>query len=474
MFVPLTFSDQCHRMTPTRDTACFQSLNRASYSSLQQNGLLCLRLSRMEYLAASADSAFRSWPHGGGIPFLTESGEHHVLEASHRLTDLPCGCDRDSKHPASSGSSVHCQGHGHSVGCVPNVTLYTAGKLWMNRKRLPALLLPSCGQALCVCMLLAISLCGCQSENAADAPLRLRMAHVYEVSAPTHAYGTAHLAENLQKSGSDMQVTVYPAAQLGSEEELLEQLVAGELDLAISGPSFLAMWHPPLGVFDAAFASRDLDHLLELASGKEMAPHWEELRKKYDVRVLDTWAYGSRHITSNRPIRHPDDLKGFRLRMPAARVWQASGEALGASPMPISFSEVYLALQQGIADGQENPVPVIKAKGFHEVQKCLNLSGHIQSSIQILMNERAWQKLNTAQQNSLMKAVQELGKDVYRGIVEDEKRLIEEWRKNGTMQIVEDVDVDAFRARARKHFSSGFAFSELYNRITSESVEGQP
>ncbi|HIK94181.1 MAG TPA: tRNA modification GTPase, partial [Planctomycetes bacterium] len=200
---------------------------------------------------------------------------------------------------------------------------------------------------------------------------------------------------------------------------------------------------------------------------------WDKLREKYDVRVLDTWAYGSRHITSNVPIRHPDDLDGFRLRMPGARIWQASGDALGASPMPISFAEVYLALQQGIADGQENPVPVIKAKGFHEVQKCLNLSGHIQSSIQILVNERVWQRMDAEQQVALMKAVRDLGNDVYRGIVADEQRLIAEWREDGSMQIVEDVNVDAFRRRARDFFSSGFAFSELYNEITAESAESQ-
>lgn len=154
-------------------------------------------------------------------------------------------------------------------------------------------------------------------------------------------------------------------------------------------------------------------------------------------------------------------------------MWQASGAALGASPMPISFGEVYLALQQGIADGQENPVPVIKAMGFHEVQDCLNLSGHIQSSVQILMNERVWQRLESDQQTALLKTVQELGEEVYRGTVEDEARLIDEWRKEGTMRIVEDVDVDAFRDRAREFFSSGYAFSELYNRITADPVESQ-
>lgn len=322
---------------------------------------------------------------------------------------------------------------------------------------------------LCPLVLMAVVLLsGCESEQATDKPLTLRMAHVYEVSAPTHAYGTGHLSERLREKTNDLDVTVYPAAQLGSESEILEQLVAGELDLAITGPSFLAMWHPPVGVLDAAFSTRDLDHMLEIAGSDKMAPEWDELRKKYDARVLDTWAYGSRHLTSNVPIRHPDDLESFRLRAPGARIFQASAEALGASPMPIAFSEVYLALQQGIADGQENPVPVIKSMGFHEVQKCLNLTGHIQSSLQILVNERTWKRLTSDQQKALRDSIQELGDEVYDGLMEDERELIEEWRKDGTMEIIEDVDVDAFRQRCRKYFSKGFEFSDVYNRITAE------
>ena len=297
------------------------------------------------------------------------------------------------------------------------------------------------------------------------------MAHVYEVNSPTHAYGTEFLSQRLREKTNDLDVTVYPASQLGSESELLEQLVAGEIDLAISGPSFLAMWHPPCGVLDAAFVSRDLEHMLQIARSDEMAPEWDALRVNYDVRVLDTWAYGSRHITSNIPIRHPEDLQSFRLRSPAARIFQASCEALGASPMPIAFSEVYLALQQGIADGQENPVPVIKSMGFHEVQKCLNLTGHIQSSLQILINERTWNRMTPQQQQALRDTILELGEEVRDGLLQDEARLIEEWRQDGTMQIIADVDGQAFRERCREYFSQGFAFSDVYNRITAEHSE---
>jgi tripartite ATP-independent transporter DctP family solute receptor len=304
--------------------------------------------------------------------------------------------------------------------------------------------------------------------------VRLRLAHVYEVKSPTHAYGTACLPERIAAADVGLQLSVYPAAQLGSEAELLEQLVAGELELAIAGPSFLAMWYPEMGAFDAAYAFRDLDHMLEVAHGELIQPMWDELLSRYGIRVLDTWVYGSRHITSNRPIRHPDDLRGFRLRLPAARVWQASGEALGASPMPVAFAEVYMALQQGMADGQENPVPTIQAMGFHEVQEYLNLTGHIQSSIQILVNDQVWQRLNADQQDALERSVWELGKQVYEGTLRDEREILSRWRDEGVLQVIEDVDREAFRNRAREYFATGFPFSRLYQAISDWEPLPQP
>jgi tripartite ATP-independent transporter DctP family solute receptor len=251
---------------------------------------------------------------------------------------------------------------------------------------------------------------------------------------------------------------------------LLEQVVAGELELAIAGPSFLAMWLPPLGVFDAAYAFRDMDQMLEFSRSPLMQEHWEQLRKSFGVRVLDTWAYGTRHITSNRPIRTPDDLRGMRLRLPSARIWQASGEALGASPLPIAFGEVYMALQQGIADGQENPVPVIYAMGFHEVQKYLNMTGHNQSCIQILIGDRVWERLSTNQQSSLVAAIHQLGNDVYEGTLREEEQLLHEWQSSRQLEVIRDLDIEAFREKARQYFASGFPFSALYLAIAKQET----
>jgi len=311
-------------------------------------------------------------------------------------------------------------------------------------------------------ILAAAGLAAC--GGTADGPATLRLAHVYEVSAPTHRCGAARLADALAE-GDGPRVQVFPTAQLGNEAELLEQLATGQLDMAIAGPSFLAAWHEPIGVFDAAYVFDDLDHQSAFARSELGQQLWDGLREGHGMRVLDNWAYGERHITARRPIRRPEDLRGFRLRLPHARVWQESGRALGASPMPIAFSEVYMALQQGIADGQENPIVTIKTMGFHEVQTHLNLTGHSQSSTQLVIAERVWERLGEAQQSVLLAAAREAGEGVRTCIETADREILQEWKKAGTPRIVDDVNREAFRQRARRHFASGFVWSDLYGRI---------
>lgn len=293
------------------------------------------------------------------------------------------------------------------------------------------------------------------------------MAHVYEVRAPSHKFGAAKLDQRLKESGCDLSVTVFPASQLGNESELVEQLVAGELELVIAGPSFLAMWHPPLGIFDAAFAFRDLDHMLEVANSQALTEHWEVLRQKYGVRLLDTWAYGTRHITSNKPIRSLNDMAGFRLRFPAAKIWQLSGKAMGASPMAIPFADVYLALQTGTADGQENPIPVIDSMSFQKVQKYLCMTGHIHSSTVVVVNDQAWQRLNAQQQQALSSSIRQLGREVYQGVIQEEKEILARWEKEKDITIIRDIDVEPIRQQCIKFFSQGQPFSDIYRQTTA-------
>jgi TRAP-type transport system periplasmic protein len=206
---------------------------------------------------------------------------------------------------------------------------------------------------------------------------------------------------------------------------------------------------------------------MEVAHSDLLTQHWEILRKKYGVRILDTWAYGARHITSNRPIRNLEDLSGFRLRFPSAQIWQASGRAMGASPLPIPFADVYLALPTGTADGQENPIPVIESMAFQEVQDYLNLTGHIQSATVVMVNEEAWMKLNQQQQEALSTTIRQLGQEVYQGLLKDEAEILERWEREKTIEIVRDVDIEPIRQRCIKIFSEGYPFSDLYRQTTA-------
>lgn len=300
---------------------------------------------------------------------------------------------------------------------------------------------------------------------------RLKVAHVYEVRSPSHQYGVAHLNERLKLAGSNVSVTVFPDSQLGSESELVEQCVAGELEIVVAGPSFLSMWHPPLGIFDAAFAFRDLDHMLQVANSPLLNQHWEVLRQKFGVRLLDTWAYGTRHITSNRPIRNLADMSGFRLRFPSAKIWQQSGQAMGASPMAIPFADVYLALQTGTADGQENPIPVIASKSLDRVQKFLCLTGHIQSSTVVIINDRVWNRLASREQQLLRSTVLELGKEAYQGLLKDEQEILQRWRQEQHITIIDNVEIEPIRRRCLEFFSHGHPFSELYRQTTGSTAQ---
>jgi TRAP-type C4-dicarboxylate transport system substrate-binding protein len=109
--------------------------------------------------------------------------------------------------------------------------------------------------------------------------------------------------------------------------------------------------------------------------------------------------------------------------------------------------------------------------GFHEVQKYLILTGHIQSSVQVLINDRVWNTLSKAEQAALTDAVQSLGAEVLAGIRQQESELLDKWRQDGTMTVVDDCDVEAFRQRSRAYFASGFAFSDLYREITSQKKD---
>ncbi len=141
------------------------------------------------------------------------------------------------------------------------------------------------------------------------------------------------------------------------------------------------------------------------------------------------------------------------MRFPDSPIYLANAEALGAEPTTVAFEEVYLALQQGTVDGQENPIPTIDGDNFAEVQSHISLSGHQVGSQMIVVSGQTWDALSPEQREVLQEAVSSVREDNRACIEEAEEQILEEWRADGSIEVVVDVDVEAFRTRVQDHFA---------------------
>jgi TRAP-type C4-dicarboxylate transport system substrate-binding protein len=174
-----------------------------------------------------------------------------------------------------------------------------------------------------------------------------------------------------------------------------------------------------------------------------------------------------RQFTSNTPIRTPDDLQGLRMRFPDSPQYLQNAEAIGAEAVPVAFEEVYLSLQQGVIDGQENPVPTINDLNLPEVQSHVSLSAHQTGFVLAIVNEETWQSLTPEQQNALQDAISSTREGDRQCIEDDQQQLLDDWTANGTMTVVDDVDRDQFSQQAEAFFLENLEGSklELYQAI---------
>ena len=185
------------------------------------------------------------------------------------------------------------------------------------------------------------------------------------------------------------QIDVYPASQLGKETDINQGLSLGSVDMIISGSSFAAKSYPPIGVTYYPYTFRDADHLLAYTKSdvfKELTKGYEDKTGHHIVAVT---YYGVRHTSSNKPIKTCADMKGLKIRVPDVPAYLAMPRACGANTAPIAFAEVYLALQNGTVEAQENPLTTIEAKKFYEVQKHIVLTGHIVDHLNTVVVRRA-------------------------------------------------------------------------------------
>jgi tripartite ATP-independent transporter DctP family solute receptor len=287
------------------------------------------------------------------------------------------------------------------------------------------------------------------AASSASAQTVLKWAHVYETPEPFHTESVWAAEEFKKRTGGKYEIQVYPASQLGKETDINQGLTLGTVDIIISGSSFAARSFAPIGVTYYPFIFRDGDHLIAYTKSdiyKELSKGYED---KTGHHIVATTYYGTRHTSSNRPFKTCAEMKGLKIRVPDVPAYLAMPRSCGANTAPIAFAEVYLALQNGTVEAQENPLTTIKAKKFFEVQKHIVLTGHIVDHLNTIVAKGTWDKMTEEERKIFGEVAQEAAVRATKMIQEQEKEAIDFFKKAGLT--VTEIDRADFEANVKKN-----------------------
>jgi len=232
----------------------------------------------------------------------------------------------------------------------------------------------------------------------------------------------------------------------------------GNLDMAMISAFDIAKQIPAWSVFTAGYLLRDPEHQVKVFEGDIGKEYFKYVEDQMGIKILTAAYLGTRQLDlrGKKKISTPADLKGVKLRMPGSDAWQFLGRALGASPIPMAYTELYTALQSGAIDGQDNPLPSDKAAKFYEVTDQIVLTSHLVDSIFVSMSGKTWAKLTAEQQKKVLAAAVKGREFNNSNRIRDEGELVGFFKSEGLD--VYEPDVDAFRKHVQEEYlKSSFA-----------------
>jgi len=268
-----------------------------------------------------------------------------------------------------------------------------------------------------------------------------------------------------ENSDGRIAVNIRPAAQLGGDVEILEQTQMGMVDIAIPPTGNLANFAPKMFLYDLPYLIPDEDgmkRLLDGDVGRELLDSLED----HDLYGVNYWGAGFRNMTNNiRPINEPDDLKNIKMRVLQAPTLLSTYRAYGANPTAMAYTEVYNGLQQGVVEGQENPLANIDSMKFYEVQKYMTLTAHTYHTYAAVMNKAKWESLPEDLQEIVRDAFDK-GRDFAReATIKDEKEIL--------ARIKDEIEIIELTDEGREKFieASKPIYDEFEGNITPEILE---
>ena len=286
---------------------------------------------------------------------------------------------------------------------------------------------------------------------ATSLPAMAQAKSILRISTPAvpdawHAKMWTVFKDSLEKAApGEFDVQINLNASLFKQGAEPTAMARGNLELTSMSPADVAKLVPEFSVFTAGYILRDPAHQQKVFNGPIGAELFKRVSDKMDITVLSTCYLGTRQINLReaRAVKTPTDLKGIKLRMPGSKDWLFLGNALGATATPLAFGEVYLGLKTGTIDGQDNPLPSVRAAKFYEVTKQIVLTSHLVDSLFIAISNKSYNALNAAQKQKVLAAAQAAALYNNDNTAQEESQLVEFFKKEGLQ--VTTPDVAAFR-----------------------------
>lgn len=293
--------------------------------------------------------------------------------------------------------------------------------------------------------------------------LTLKIGSSQPETQPNFYCGMKLLKERIEAQ-EDLNLTLdlFPNSQLGPDAERFSSVQSGDIDIDLQGGSAMSTAFPKIGVLDAAYAFDDIDHFFKWIdeNGEQF---FAEFNGATDTTIVDAWYFGMRTFTATAPIRSPDDLADLKIRFPNTPQFLANAKALGANAVAIAVEELYLALQQGVAQGQENPVVATHAQKFDEILKMASLTNHQVGAHYVVMSDRTLDRMSQPQKDALFQAVHDIRAENRKCVDEETEKVLNEWRNDASRTVVEieDVDREAFISKAEEYFKTFYTGDNL-------------
>lgn len=279
------------------------------------------------------------------------------------------------------------------------------------------------------------------------ADITLKLGHLANEDNSWHK-GSLKFAEEVKAlTKGTVEIKVFANDALGKEMDLINGMQLGTADMLITGES-LQNWAPKAALLAVPYAFKNMEEMDKAVNG----PLGEEIKKdiieKAKVIPLSYFARGPRNLTSNKPIKTVDDVKGLKMRVPNVPIFMQFWRGVGAQPTPMAFGEVFTSLQTGVIDAQENPLALIKSASFFEVQKYVNRTEHVRSWIYLAIGQKSYNKLNAEQKAALQEAAKRAQTYERQLYLADEQKLEAELKAKG-MTFVE-TDQSGFAKKAKE------------------------